>query len=143
MPSSPDLDRIFNAYFLLRTLCSAFATRNMSERTALQFIKSVRAYLEWRAGTSWRGLDQRFHPERLYYLRGLATLDEAWNAPGAQSLKTYEELGRLLEQAKQDYARSQTAITGSSSLSVVRHRAKQVARERESHNRSHDWRKRA
>ncbi len=75
-------------------------------------------------------------------MRGLATLDEAWNAPEPQSLNTYEELGRLLEQAKQDYASSQTAITGSSSLSVVRHRAKQVARERESHNRSHDWRKR-
>lgn len=50
-------------------------------RKAHQWIASVQAYLEWRAGDSWRPVSQRFHPEREYYVCGYRTLMQAWLGP--------------------------------------------------------------
>lgn len=52
-------------------------------RGAHQWIASVLAYLEWRAGDSWRQISDRFHPEREYYICGYRTLMQAWLAPEA------------------------------------------------------------
>jgi hypothetical protein len=46
-------------------------------RSASQWIESVRAYLRWRAGESWRPVTQRYALGRWYYLDGLRALDGA------------------------------------------------------------------
>jgi hypothetical protein len=44
-------------------------------RTGGQWLRSVRAYLEFRSGDSWRRGEDRNAPERWYYIDGLRTLN--------------------------------------------------------------------
>jgi hypothetical protein len=44
-------------------------------RTASQWLRSINAYLEFRAGTAWRRCGDRFHPERLWYVNGIRYLN--------------------------------------------------------------------
>jgi hypothetical protein len=47
------------------------------KRTGPQWLKAVLGYLEFGTGDSWRRLTdpgQRWHPERLWYLNGIATI---------------------------------------------------------------------
>lgn len=47
-------------------------------RSAGQWLRSVRAYLEFRTGDSWRRLsdpEQRWHPDRIYYLDAIRVLN--------------------------------------------------------------------
>lgn len=51
------------------------------KRTGLQWVKSVIAYCEWRAGDSWRNLsyaDQRSDPERWTYLDAARAVHSAF-----------------------------------------------------------------
>lgn len=48
------------------------------DRTPLQWYRSIKTYLEWRAGLCWRPVSDRFHPIRLEYLRALDTLRAAF-----------------------------------------------------------------
>jgi len=46
-------------------------------RSGVQWLRSVRSYLEFRGGESWRRLsdpEQRWHPERLVYLDGIRAI---------------------------------------------------------------------
>lgn len=50
-------------------------------RKGHQWIASVLAYLDWRAGDSWRPVSHRFHPEREHYIRGHRAVSQAWLRP--------------------------------------------------------------
>jgi hypothetical protein len=49
------------------------------KRTGLQWLKAILAYLEFGTGDGWRRLTdrgQRWHPDRLWYLNGIATIHD-------------------------------------------------------------------
>jgi len=48
-------------------------------RKAHQWIASVLAYLDWRAGDSWRPASHRFHPERECYVRAHRVVFQTFN----------------------------------------------------------------
>jgi hypothetical protein len=51
------------------------------QRTGGQWLRSIAAYMDWRAGTSWRRSGDRFHPERLWYVNGIRCLNGLDLAP--------------------------------------------------------------
>ncbi|MCI0422767.1 MAG: hypothetical protein L0312_26690 [Acidobacteria bacterium] len=53
-------------------------------RQGHQIIESVKSYLDWRAGDTWR---KRFDPTREYYVCGYRTLMQAWLAPEAEPIR--------------------------------------------------------
>lgn len=77
-------------------------------RTGKQLYRSVCAYLEWRAGITWRDSSQRFDAERLYYLNGLSTLTQAWNSLEPSSPEMQETIRRCeyWQQVSRDYLHS-------------------------------------
>lgn len=53
-----------------------FGAVTVDGRTGTQWLKSVEAYLEWRTGSAWRPLTDRWNPDRWYYLDGLRFLHD-------------------------------------------------------------------
>lgn len=49
----------------------------MHGRKPWQFHVSVANYLEWRSGSAWRPLSQRFHPDRFDYVSAINLMNEA------------------------------------------------------------------
>lgn len=54
-----------------------FEPCDVDGRKGWQWIESVKAYLDWRAGSSWRPMSHRFHPDREYYIHGIRLVIEA------------------------------------------------------------------
>lgn len=55
----------------------------LSGRTPSQFLKSVMAYCDWRAGRSWRNsskASERNHPDRDWYLNGMRAVADVFYA---------------------------------------------------------------
>jgi hypothetical protein len=56
------------------------------QRTPLQWLKSILAYLEYQSGDSWRRLSDpahRWNPDRLWYVDGIRTIRTLMASPGS------------------------------------------------------------
>lgn len=53
-----------------------------AERNGAKWVRSIVAYLEWRAGLPWVNYTQcRFHPDVECYVRAINQINQAWNEP--------------------------------------------------------------
>lgn len=53
------------------------STPTIEDRKGWQIVASVRAYLQWRAGDTWRPASHRFHPEKVPYTQAINFLNGA------------------------------------------------------------------
>lgn len=60
-------------------------------RTPAKLVQSVLDYLQWRSGSKWRPLSQRWSEERWYYLDGFRALNTAWRTPAPECSCVYCE----------------------------------------------------
>jgi hypothetical protein len=63
--------------------------RERDARTPAKFVQSVLDYLEWRSGSKWRPLSQRWSEERWYYLDGFRALNKAFRDPSPDCACVY------------------------------------------------------
>ena len=73
-------------------------------RNGSKWVRSVIAYLEWRAGLPWVNYTQcRYHPDVEVYVRAINCVNQAWNQPEPaipKKLPQRANLPHLQQQAK-------------------------------------------
>lgn len=73
-------DARFGARLYSRRLL-VHAGLDVDGRSGRQWYRSIAEYLVWRSARGWLPVSFRFHPESLYYMEGLNTLNSAFR-PG-------------------------------------------------------------
>ena len=77
-----ELSRFGNKFW--RPMVKGEEIWDVDGRQGHHWIESVKSYLDWRAGDTWR---KRFDPIREYYVCGYRTLMQAWLAPEVETVR--------------------------------------------------------